>query len=51
MEREIISILTPDASKVLGKSNTESLVISKRLKFPKDDGTNINFIAPIRMYF
>ena len=33
------------------KNNTEVLVISKRLKLPKDDRTNKNFIAPLRMRF
>ena len=31
-------------------SNTETLVISKRLKFPQDR-TDISFIAPVKMHF
>ena len=30
--------------------NTEALVISKRLKLPQDDRTDINFLVLIRMY-
>ena len=34
------------------ESEKSSLVISKRLRFPLDDRTDPNFIAPlIRMYF
>ena len=32
------------------ENNTEALVISKRLKFPQDDRTDTNFIAPLRMH-
>ena len=35
--------------KFSGQKNFESIVISKRLKFPKDDRTDTNFIAPLRM--
>ena len=31
--------------------NMTQAIISKRLKFPKDDQTDTNFIAPHRMYF
>ena len=34
------------------ENSTEGLVILKnKLKFPQDDRTKINFIAPLRMYF
>ena len=33
------------------ESNTEALIISKRLKVLKDDQTDTNFIAPLRMHF
>ena len=33
------------------KNNNEALVISKRLKFPQDDRTDKNFVAPLRMHF
>ena len=33
------------------KINTEAPVISKRLKFPQDERTDTNFIAPLRMHF
>ena len=33
------------------ENNTEALVILKMLKFPKDDRTDRNFVAPLRMYF
>ena len=32
-------------------NNTEALVIWKVLNFPKDDRTDTNFIAPLRMHF
>ena len=55
-QRGIRKILTfakrSTASKFFGKIlNTEALVISKSLKFPKDDRTDTNFIAPLRMHF
>ena len=33
------------------ENNTEALVILKMLKFLKDDRTDRNFVAPLRMYF
>ena len=39
------------SSKIFGKNNIEALVISKRLKLPKDDRTDSNFIAPVRIHF
>ena len=39
---------------MFGENKTESLVISKRLiqdKFPLDDRTDTNFIAPIKKPF
>ena len=35
---------------LIPSSNTETLVISKRLKFPQDR-TDISFIAPVKMHF
>ena len=34
-----------------GKYNTKAFVILKTLKFPKDDRTDTDFIAPQRMHF
>ena len=39
------------ASKFCEENNTEAVVISKNLKFSKDDGTDTNFIAPLRIHF
>ena len=39
---------------MLGQNKTESLVISKRLiqdKFPQDDQTDTNVIAPLKNHF
>ena len=57
MEREIKK--NPQFRKTLNctynfwENSVEALVISrkKKLKFPQDDRTKINFIAPLRMYF
>ena len=48
-ESEKFSLLL--SSKIFREDNTEALAISKRLKLPSDDRTDINFKAPIRMYF
>ena len=45
--RKILTSVTPFARKIFG----EALAISKRLKFPQDDRTVTNFIAPLRMHF
>ena len=55
MERGIRKILTfvkrTIETKIFGKKNTEALMISESLKFPKHDWTDANFIVPLRMRF
>ena len=52
MERDIRKILTFViswiASKIFRENKPEALVISKRLKFPQNDRTDTNFIAPLK---
>ena len=52
MDREMRKCLTFVIRQITSKeNNTEALVILKRLKFPQDDRTGSNFIAPLRMHF
>ena len=39
------------ASKIFGNCENNTALVSKSLKFPEDERTGTNFIAPLRMHF